>query len=69
MTMHGKKTTSPKLRQEEKQLFGLITKEQRALQKTSCSNEFINILLNRICCEFLLLNVVVAHYGVEDIIK
>ena len=37
--------------------------------KLHAQNEFTSVLLNCICCEFLLLNVVVAHYGVEDIIK
>jgi len=36
-------------------------------KNTSCSTEFISVLLNCSCCEFLLLNVVVAYYGVEDI--
>jgi len=35
---------------------------------TSCSTEFISVLLN-CTCEFLLLNVAVVHYGEEDIIK
>jgi len=37
--------------------------------KLHAQNEFISVLLNYTCCEFLLLNVVVAHNGVEDIIK
>jgi len=44
----------------------LQPKEQGVAKTTSCSTEFISVLLNCTCCEFLLLNVAVAHHGEEE---
>jgi len=68
--MYGKKNTPQTLRQEKKITVWVDNQRIRSdATKLHAQNEFISVLLNYTCCEFLLLNVVVAHNGVEDIIK